>query len=126
MSRSTELLKAGTFLGLGNLATRINAKDLERFTGISRRQLRKYAGRRGDAMLGLFGLRRKRRLRANPFLIIGAAAASALIGTGVMLFLGATAVKRLGNKIEGVVHETADEAGQAGAGAAEETVTAHA
>ncbi|NUO48761.1 MAG: hypothetical protein HOV80_07890 [Polyangiaceae bacterium] len=127
MSRAISLFKAGTLLGLGNLATRIDAKDLEKITGISRRQLRRYGRRRGAAMLGLFGLRRRRSFRSRSFLFAGAAAGTAILMSGLMFLLGARAAKRLWNKLEGTLHEQgADDSTQGQSDTSEKTVTAHA
>lgn len=83
MSLTSTVLKAGALYALGRFATNVKAEDVEKFTGISRDDLKSYGFDRTDALLGTMGLQRASTVPNSTVLVLSGFAAGALVGAGV-------------------------------------------
>ncbi len=83
MSLTSTLLKAGALYAVGRYAANIKAEDVEKVTGITKDDLKKYGLDRADALLGQMGLQRTSTVPSSTVLVLSGFAAGALVGAGV-------------------------------------------
>jgi len=83
MSLTSTLLKAGALFAIGRYASKVNSEDVQRVTGISGDDVRRYGLDRADALLHQVGLQRASTVPSATVLVLSGFAAGAIIGAGV-------------------------------------------
>ena len=83
MSLTSTLLKAGGLYALGRLTTNVSADDVQKVTGISGEDLKRYGLDRADALLHQVGLQRASTVPNTTALVLSGFAAGAIVGAGV-------------------------------------------
>ncbi|MCB9598082.1 MAG: YtxH domain-containing protein [Sandaracinaceae bacterium] len=83
MSLTSTLLKAGALYAVGRYASHIKPEDVEKVTGISGDDLKRYGLDRADALLGQIGLQRQATVPNTTALVLSGFAAGAIVGAGV-------------------------------------------
>ena len=86
MSLTSTLIKAGALFAIGRYASQLKSEDVERVTGISGDDVRRYGLDRADALLHQVGLQRASTVPSATALVLSGFAAGAIIGAG-MTFL---------------------------------------
>lgn len=83
MNLTSTLLKAGALYALGRFASNVKAEDVERVTGITGDDFKRYGLNRADALLGTMGLTRAASVPSSTVLVLSGFAAGAMVGAGV-------------------------------------------
>lgn len=99
MSLTSTLLKAGALYALGRYATNIKPEDVEKFTGISGDDLKRFGLDRADAVLSTIGLQRAATVPSSTVLVLSGFAAGALVGAGVTFLFFSEQGKEVRTKI---------------------------
>ena len=114
MSLTSTLLKTGALYALGRYASNINAEDVERVSGISGEDLKRYGLGRADAVLGTLGLQRAATVPSSTAMVLSGFAAGAIVGAGVTFLFYSEQGKDVRKKIaEYFTGKDADEATEA-------------
>ena len=83
MSLTSTILKAGALYALGRFASNVSAEDVERVTGITSDDVKRYGMDRADAALHAMGLQRASTVPSSTVLVLSGFAAGAIVGAGV-------------------------------------------
>jgi len=83
MSLTSTLIKTGALYALGRYASNFSSDDVERVSGISGDDLKRYGIGRADALLGTVGLQRASTVPSSTAMVLSGFAAGAIVGAGV-------------------------------------------
>ena len=83
MSLTSTLMKAGALYALGRYASNIKQEDVEKVTGLTGDDLKRYGFDRMDALLGQVGLQRTSTVPSSTAMVLSGFAAGAIVGAGV-------------------------------------------
>lgn len=121
MSLINTLIKAGALYAVGRYSSKVKAEDVERVTGISGDDVRRYGLDRADSLLHQVGLQRASTVPSSAVLVLSGFAAGALVGSGLTFLLQSDLGKGVRQKISELFRsEGADETvGEADASAVE-------
>ena len=119
MSLTNTLIKAGALYALGRFASGVKAEDVERVTGITGDDVKRYGLDRADALLGNLGLQRQATMPNTTALVLSGFAAGAIVGAGVTFLFyseqGKDVRKKVAEFFSGDDEETTNEEGDAAA-----------
>ena len=99
MSLTSTLLKAGALYAIGRYASHIKAEDVEKVTGITRDDLKRYGLDRADALLGQMGLQRASTVPSSTLLVLSGFAAGAIVGAGATFLFSSGRGKEVRRKV---------------------------
>jgi len=99
MSLTSTLLKAGALYALGRYASSVKPEDVERVTGISGDDVKRYGLDRADALLDTLGLQRASTVPSSTALVLSGFAAGAIVGAGVTFLFYSEQGKEVRHKI---------------------------
>ena len=86
MSITRSLLKVGALYAAGRFVSNLKASDVERVSGLTQEDLKRFGLDRADALLDAVGLRRESTVPNATAMVLSGFAAGALVGAG-MTFL---------------------------------------
>lgn len=113
MSLTSTILKAGALYALGRMTTNISADDVQKVTGLTGDDVKRYGLDRADALLTQVGLQRAATVPSSTLLVLSGFAAGAVVGAGATFLFyseqGKDVRKKIAEYFAGSDQETSEE-----------------